>query len=67
MDVKASAAVSKENNMLKVWTESSQQPKGLQISSLFCNNSAIHKYMCKLKYLLTATRIKLGVFFSAVI
>ena len=61
------AVVSKENNMLKLGTESSRLPKGLQIDSLFCSNNAILKYMCKLKFLLTSTRIKRGVFFSAVI
>ena len=59
--------VSKENNMLKLGTESSRLPKGLQIDSLFCRNNAILKYMCKLKFLLRSSRIKRGVFFSAVI
>ena len=49
--------------MLKLGTENSQFPKGLQTSSLFCNNNAIHKYMSKLKFWLTTTRIKLGSLF----
>ena len=49
--------------MLKLGTENSQYPKGLQTSSLFCNNNAIHKYMSKLKFWLTTTRIKLGSLF----
>ena len=40
----------KRINMLKLGTENSQYPKGLQTSSLFCNNNAIHKYMSKFKF-----------------